>query len=94
MMRTASGFESMRRKGRAWSAAASPVVPEPAKKSRTRSPGWEWTLDDAFEDAEGFLGGVAGFLFAGGADDGVPPDVGGGFAAGGFFGADEGEGAM
>jgi acyl dehydratase len=45
--------------------------------------------DDAFEDAEGFLGGVAGFFFAGGGDDGVPPDVGWGFAAGGFFGADK-----
>ena len=45
--------------------------------------------DDAFEDAEGLLGGVAGLLLSCGADDGVPPDVSGGFAAGGLFGADE-----
>ena len=45
--------------------------------------------DDAFQDAEGLLRGVAGFFFAGWGDDGVPPDVGGGLAAGGFFGADE-----
>ncbi len=51
-------------------------------------PGLGVDADDALEDAEGFLGGVAGFFFAGGADDGVPPDVGGSFAAGGFGGSD------
>ena len=45
--------------------------------------------DDALEDAERFLRGVAGFFFAGGRDDGVPPDIGGGLAACGFFCADE-----
>lgn len=43
-------------------------------------------LDDAVDHAEGFLGGVAGFLGAVGGHDGVPPGVGGEFAAGGFFG--------
>jgi len=45
--------------------------------------------NDALEDAEWLLGGVAGLFFAGGGDDGVPPDIGGGFAAGGFFRADQ-----
>ena len=48
--------------------------------------------DDAFEDAERLLGGVAGFLFAGRGDDGVPPNIGGSFATSGFFGADKGGG--
>ena len=46
-------------------------------------------FDDAFEDAEGFLGGVAGLFLAGRAHDGVPPNIRGGFAAAGLFGADE-----
>ena len=37
--------------------------------------------DDALEDAERLLRGVAGFFFASGGDDGMPPDVGGGFTA-------------
>lgn len=41
--------------------------------------------DDAFEDAEWLLGGVACLLLTGRGDDGVPPDVGRGLAAGGFF---------
>jgi len=45
--------------------------------------------DDALKNSQGFLGGVAGLFFAGGGDDGVPPDVGGSFAASGFFCADE-----
>jgi hypothetical protein len=46
-------------------------------------------LDDAVEDASGFLVGVTGFLAAIGADDGVPPGIGGGFSAGGLFLADK-----
>jgi hypothetical protein len=43
MIRTASGLSSTRTHDRPSRAAASPVVPLPAKKSRTRSPGFEWT---------------------------------------------------
>ena len=43
--------------------------------------------DDATDDGQGFLSGVAGLLFAG--DNGVPPHVGGRLAAGGLFGADQ-----
>ena len=46
-------------------------------------------LDDAVEEFEGLLGGVAGLFPAVGGDDGAPPDVGRDLAAGGFFGADE-----
>lgn len=45
--------------------------------------------DDTLEDAERFLGGVAGFFLAGGGDDGVPPNVGGSFATCRFDGPDE-----
>ena len=44
MMWTASGLLSTSTKARPWRAAASPNEPEPAKKSRTRSPGFECTL--------------------------------------------------
>ncbi len=44
---------------------------------------------DAVDDAPGLLGRVARFFASVGADDGVPPGVGGGLAAGGLLGADQ-----
>ncbi len=89
MMAMASGFSSMRVKaavvaggGEAGGAAAGEEVEDAVA-------GVGVDADDAVEDAEGLLGGVAGLLLAGGRDDGVPPDVGGGLAAGALGRADE-----
>jgi hypothetical protein len=50
--------------------------------------------DDPPEDGEGLLGGVAGPLLAAGADDGVPPGIGGGLAAAGLLRADQPRGQV
>ena len=51
--------------------------------------------DDAAQNAERLLGGIAGALLAAGGHDRVPEDIDGHpFAAGGFFGADQAVDAM
>ena len=75
----------MRMKLRPSSRQAAPVVPLPAKKSSTVSPGLEEAADDAPQDAQRFLRGVTGLFFAIGGHDGVPPGVGGQLAARGFL---------
>ena len=54
MVRIASAFLSTRTNSRPCRAAASPNEPEPAKKSRTRSPGLECTLTMRSRIASGF----------------------------------------
>ncbi len=60
---------------------AAPVVPLPAKKSITVSARVGRGCHNAPQDAQRFLRGVAGFLFAIGGHNGVPPGIGGEFAA-------------
>src|SRR3990172_19752 len=45
--------------------------------------------DNAAQDTKRFLGGIARFLLAGGADDGVPPSISRQLAASGFFFANQ-----
>ena len=77
-----------RRRGRAPTATA-PVVPLPAKKSSTRSPGRldAWMIRRRMPS--GFCVGIAGLLAPGRRHDRVPPDVGGELAALGLLGRHE-----
>ena len=85
----ASGLSSTSTASRPSADATAPVVPLPAKKSSTRSPGRARRLHDAAQDALGLLRRVAGLLAPGRRHDRVPPHVGGELAALGLLGRDE-----
>lgn len=61
----------------------------PREEVRDHIAGVGGGLNDPAENAEGFLGGIAGFFFARGADDGMPPRVGWGLPPRGLLRADE-----
>ena len=87
--RIASALSSTSTASRPSSAAASPSVPLPAKKSSSVSPGFECTRTMRAQDAERLLRRVTRFFFSGRAHDRVPPHVGRRLSARGFLRPDE-----